>query len=366
MATNAPPTPKGPSLRERFAQWRQKQRSKKRRSKGFDFDIEAAIEALLDNPNMSNDDFAVIADIPIVNGTGKSDPAIVANRRGIAVRELARRQRDERDNPTSQSKSKRVEETLAGLPADLDEFTKQRIAEMVEDVDNLTDTANGVETRAQSSVIMTVVVVAPIVAAFLLAYETGAFFYGGDFNWHSALSWVQFGVAHLLELVLVAIVFEMAKAKRNGENKQWRVLFCFWLFFVLTSYVGQFMYLLGIYGNNGRAIPIMGMVGITLRCAACCLIDLVCAGYLGKKSKTLEKQVDELSFKGRAIKSLTEAIVSLKESILASVARQKEEDQRQERRRVEDEQVARLRNMIMEAGLNALSGVRDDNSRSSW
>src|SRR5258708_14099855 len=122
------------------------------------------------------------------------------------------------------------------------------------------------------------------------------------------------------------------------------------------------MYLYVIYGN-GHAIPVMGCVAIGLRCASCCLVDLVCAGYLGKKMKTLEKQVDELSFKSRAIKTLTEALIQLNESILSAVARRKEEDQRMERRRIEDEQVAKLRNMIMEAGLNALSGVKDDNAR---
>ncbi len=259
-----------------------------------------------------------------------------------------------------------IDELLKGLPADLDDFTKHRIADMVEDVDNLTDTAQGPETKAQNATITSVMVAAPPTTAFFLAYETGAFFYGGEFNANRMLSWVQFSVAFLLEIVLVAIVFEMAKAKRNGEAKQWRTLFCFWLFFVLTSYVGQFMYLYAIYlSGHGGASP-MTWIGVGLRCASCCLIDLVCSGYLGRKSKTLEKQVDELTFKSRAIKTLTEAIISLKEAILASIARQKEEDQRQERRRVEDEQVARLRNMIMEAGLNSLSGVSDDNNRGSW
>jgi hypothetical protein len=267
-----------------------------------------------------------------------------------------------------------IDELIKGLPSDLDEFTKRRIAETVETVDDLTDTAQGPETKMQNGYISTVIVLVPIITAFFLAYETGAFFYGKDFDGASMLSWVQFGVAGLLESVLVAIVFEMAKAKRNGESKQWRTLFAFWFFFVATSYVGQFMYLYAIYLTTHVSVSASGTVaqpsvspmawvGVALRCASCCLIDLVCSGYLGRKSKTLEKQVDELTFKSRAIKTLTEAFIALKEAILQSLARQKEEDQRQERRRVEDEQVARLRNMIMEAGLNALSGVNDDNDR---
>lgn len=248
----------------------------------------------------------------------------------------------------------------------LDEFTKQRLGELIDDVDNLTDTQNGPEQKAQNGVIVFIVMVVPILTAFILAYETGYFFAGRDFDWHSPLLWAQYGASHIIELVLVGIVFEMAKARRNGNTKDFRSLLCFWLFFILTSYVGQFMYLYMVYGGNGHAIPVMGYVAIALRCASCCLVDLVCAGYLGKRMKTLEKQVDELSFKSRAIKTLTEALIQLNESIVTAVARRKEEDQRMERRRVEDEQVAKLRNMIMEAGLNALQGVKDDNSRGAW
>ncbi len=255
---------------------------------------------------------------------------------------------------------------LEDMPEGLDAFTKQRLAELIEQVDNLTDTVQGVEQKVQNSYITFILIIVPIITAGVLAYETGAFFYGGDFNINVPLAWVQFGVAFILEAVLVAIVFEMAKAKRNSNMKMWRTLLLFWLFFVITSYVGQFMYLLAIHGGNIQTLPIMAGVAIALRCGACCLIDLVCAGYLGSKPKTLEKQVDELSFKSKAIRTLTESIIELQEAIIASVARRKEEEQRQERRRVEDEQVAKLRNMIMEAGLNALTGVRDDNTRSAW
>jgi hypothetical protein len=269
-------------------------------------------------------------------------------------------------NQKALEEARRKLKILEDMPEGLDTFTKQRLAELIEQVDNLTDTANGPEQKVQSSYITFILIIVPIVTALVLAYETGAFFYGGDFNMHAPLAWVQFGVAFILEAVLVAIVFEMAKARRNGNVKSWRVLFCFWLFFVITSYVGQFMYLLAIHGGNLQALPLMETVAIGLRCGACCLVDLVCAGYLGSKPKTLEKQVDELSFKSKAIRTLTESIIQLQESILASAARRKEEEQRQERRRIEDEQVARLRNMIMEAGLNALTGVRDDNTRSAW
>lgn len=270
------------------------------------------------------------------------------------------------DNQQALDDARRRLKILEDMPEGLDTFTKQRLAELIEQVDNLTDTANGPEQKVQSWYITFILIVVPIVTALVLAYETGAFFYGADFNATAPLAWVQFGVALVLEAVLVAIVFEMAKARRNGNMKAWRVLLCFWLFFVLTSYVGQFMYLLAVHGGNIQALPFMGAVAIALRCGACCLVDLVCAGYLGSKPKTLEKQVDELSFKSKAIRTLTESIIQLQESILASVARRKEEEQRQERRRVEDEQVAKLRNMIMEAGLNALTGVRDDNTRSAW
>ena len=255
---------------------------------------------------------------------------------------------------------------LEDMPEGLDSFTKVRLAELMEQVDNLTDTANGPEQKVQNSFITIVLIIVPIVMAGILAYETGAFFYGGDFNIHAPLAWVQFSVATILEVVLVALVFEMAKSRRNGNIKNWRILFCFWFFFVVTSYVGQFMYLLGVHGGNLQALPLMEAVAIALRCGACCLVDLVCAGYLGSKPKTLEKQVDELSFKSKAIRTLTESTIQLQESIVASAARRKEEEQRQERRRVEDEQVARLRNMIMEAGLNSLTGIRDDNTRGAW
>lgn len=245
---------------------------------------------------------------------------------------------------------------LDALPQELDQFTRERILEIVDQVGELTDTANGPEVKAQSFVITIVAVIAPIITALFLAYETGAFFYGGEFNPHSQLSWVQFGIAHLLELVLVAIVFEMSKAKRNSNTKLWRTLFLFWLFFIVTSYVGQFMYLYGItLALHAQSIPIMGYVGIALRCASCCLIDLVCSGYLGSKPKTLEKQVDELQFRSKAIKTLTDEQVALMEALLLAARKQQEENQRQERRRLEDEQVDKFKQMILDAGLATLT-----------
>lgn len=250
---------------------------------------------------------------------------------------------------------------LDAMPKELDDFTRARLATLIADVDDLTDTQNGIEQRVQNGYIGVIVIIIPIITAFILAYETGYFFAGRDFTWTSSLSWAQYGVSHILEAVLVALVFEMAKAKRNGNTKDWRWLFSFWLFFIATSYIGQFMYLLAMH--TGAAIPIMGYVSIALRCASSSLVDLVSAGYLGKKPKTLEKQVGELEFKGHAIKTLTESLIQLNESIMSAVSRRKEEDARMERRRIEDEQVAKLRNMIMEAGLSAMTGVKDDNTR---
>ncbi len=56
----------------------------------YDFDLEAGIAALQYHPHISNEDWAVLAKLP-VSGSGQSDPSVVADRRALALRESHRR-----------------------------------------------------------------------------------------------------------------------------------------------------------------------------------------------------------------------------------------------------------------------------------
>src|SRR6266851_1531631 len=126
-----------------------------------------------------------------------------------------------------------------GKSLTLRERMEQRFEQLMQEVDDLSNSKPTVEEHAEYGWIVMIRFALPVLFFILFGYEDGLFMTGFQY-----LSWVPFiilmyGIGYGLEGLRVAMVYSMGFSKTEGRKRAWKQQFAFWIIMSLGCGIAQ-------------------------------------------------------------------------------------------------------------------------------